>query len=243
MRDTAGIPYVGGGSDRERVFRAATRHSRMVRFFRRAIPVSLIVILLSIAAAAYFQPLRMIYKLPLDAGRLVVSGTKITMEAPHLAGFTRDGRPYDLTARAAAQDITNPGVLELKDVRAHVAMQDQAVIELRAAAGLYDTKADAIVLKTDVTLTSTAGYTVRLNEAKVDIKTNKIVSEMPVEVTLSNGTINANRLEVSDNGDTMRFENGVEVYLVPQTAAGTTDTTTPAAGPNTGSNVRPKTGQ
>jgi len=43
-------------------------------------------------------------------------------------------------------------------------------------------------------------------------------------VTLSNGTINANRLEVSDNGDTMRFENGVEVNLVPQ----------PAPGPRTG---------
>lgn len=241
MRDTAGIPYVGEGDDRERVFRAATRHSRMVRFFRRAIPISLIAILATIAAAAYFQPLRMLSKLPLDAGRLVVSGTKITMEAPRLGGFTRDGRPYDLTARAAAQDITNPGVLELKDIRAHVAMQDQAVVELQAATGLYDTKSDAIVLKTDITMTSSAGYSVRLVEAKVDIKTNSIVSEKPVEVTLSNGTINANRLEVSDNGDTIRFDNGVEVNLVPQPAAETN--TTPAAGPNTGSNVRPKTGQ
>src|ERR1700704_4489269 len=173
MRDTADNPYEGRGSDRERVFRAATRHSRLVRLFRRAIPLSLIVILVSISAAAYLKPLTMLYKLPLDAGRLVVSGTKITMEAPRLGGFTRDGRPYDLTARAAAQDVTNPNVLELKDVRAHVEMQDKAVVEVQAATGLYDTKSDAIVLKTDVTLTSSAGYSVRLDEAKVDIKTNR----------------------------------------------------------------------
>jgi len=244
MRDTADNPYEGRGSDRERVFRAATRHSRMVRLFRRAIPLSLIVILVSISAAAYLKPLTMLYKLPLDAGRLVVSGTKITMEAPRLGGFTRDGRPYDLTARAAAQDVTNPNVLELKDIRAHVAMQDKAVVEVQAATGLYDTKSDAIVLKTDVTLTSSAGYSVRLDEAKVDIKTNRIVSEKPVEVTLATGTINANRLEVSDNGDTIRFDNGVEVNLVPQPAPGTTEmNTTPAAGPNAGSNARPRTGQ
>jgi lipopolysaccharide export system protein LptC len=240
MREDRGTPFVGGTSDRERVFRAAARHSRFVRFSRRAIPVTLVAILGVIAAAAYFKPLRMLANLPIDPGRLVVSGTKITMEAPRLGGFTRDGRPYDLTARAAAQDLTNPGVLELKDVHAHVQMQDKAVVELKAATGVYDTKADAMVLKQDITLTSSAGYSARLNEASVDIKTNKIVSESPVEVTLSNGTVSAHRLEVSENGDLIRFDSGVEVYLVPQsapaaaTAAAAPATSAPSTAPSTG---------
>jgi lipopolysaccharide export system protein LptC len=242
MRDTAGIPYVGGGSDRERVFRAATRHSRMVRFFRRAIPVSLIVILLSIAAAAYFQPLRMIYKLPLDAGRLVVSGTKITMEAPHLGGFTRDGRPYDLTARAAAQDVANPGVLELKDVRAHIEMQDKNTVEVVAATGVYDTKGDTMVLKTDIVVTSSAGYSVRMNEAQIDVRTNRMVSDKSVEVTLSNGTIKSKRMEVSENGDLMRFTGDVDVYLEPQAASAAPSEATPSAA-SAASTAGPKTKQ
>jgi lipopolysaccharide export system protein LptC len=218
MHDPSAMPYTGGGNDRERTFRAASRHSRFVRFLRRAIPITLIAILATIAAAAYFQPLRLLAKFPIDPGKLVVSGTKITMEAPRLGGFTRDGRPYDLTARAAAQDLGNPGVLELKDVHAHVEMQDKAMIELQAATGVYDTKSDMLVLKTDITLNSTSGYTARLSEASVDIKKNKIVSEAPVEVKLSNGTVNANRLEVTENGDLIRFDNGVEMYIVPQTA-------------------------
>jgi len=53
-----------------------------------------------------------------------VVGTKIVMELPALNGFTTDSRPYELTARAAAQDLTktrSPGaqrisaVVELKD--------------------------------------------------------------------------------------------------------------------------------
>jgi lipopolysaccharide export system protein LptC len=218
MHESEQLPYSGGGNDRERVFRAAGRHSRFVRFCRRAIPVSLILVLGAVWAAAYFKPLRLLANLPIDPGRVVVSGTKITMEAPRLGGFTRDGRPYDLTAHAAAQDLTNPGVLELKDVHAHVQMQDKSLVELRAATGVYDTKADTMLLRQDITISTSAGLSARMSEAAVDIKTNKIVSDKPVEVTLTNGTINANHLEVTENGDLVRFGNGVEVYLVPQNA-------------------------
>src|SRR5262245_2584396 len=192
MHDVADVPFVDEGSDRERAFRAAMRHSRMVRFFRGAIPVGLIGILATIAAVAYFQPQRFI-NLPIGAERVVLSGSKINMEKPKLGGFTRDGRPYELTATAAAQDLTNPTLLELKDVRAKIAMQDKSTVELTAASGLYDTKGDTMLLRTNVVVTSSAGYSVRLNEAKLDVKTNRIISDQPVDVALSNGTVKANR--------------------------------------------------
>src|SRR5262249_41113610 len=158
MDDMADVPFVGQGDDREPMFRAAMRHSRIVRFYRRAIPVGLVAIMAMIGAIAYFQPLKILQKLPVDPARVVLSGTKINMEAPKLNGFTRDGRPYDLTARAAAQDLTNPGVLELKDVRARIETVDKISIVVTAATGVYDTKGDTMVLKTDVVVTSSAGY-------------------------------------------------------------------------------------
>ncbi len=217
MHDAAGVRFEAA-SDRERLFRAAARHSRFVRFCRRAIPVTLVLIVGTVAGLAYFKPLRML-KLPIDPAKLVVSGTKITMEAPRLGGFTRDGRPDDLTARAAAQDLATPGVLELNDLHARVQMQDKSTVELKAATGRYDTKADMLMLKTDIVLTSSAGYAAKLSEAAIDIKKNEIVSDKPVEVKLNNGTVNANRLQVSENGELIHFDNGVEMNLVPQPAA------------------------
>jgi lipopolysaccharide export system protein LptC len=220
MHEANVAPFGRSGTDRERIFRAAARHSRWVRFYRRAIPVSLVLIMGTVVAAAYLKP-RLLASLPIDPTKLGMSGTKITMEAPRLGGFTRDGRPYDLTARAAAQDLANPGVLELKDVRAKVEMQDKAQITLEAATGFYDTKADMLTLKTDIVLTSSSGYAAKLSEAAVDIKKNRIVSEKPVEVKLANGTVSANRLEVSENGDLIRFDNGVEMNVVPPPANNT----------------------
>ncbi len=202
--------------DSARRFRAARRHSRFVRFLRLAIPVGLVVCLAVVAAATFFNPLRMLAKLPLDPGKMVISGTKITMEAPRVGGFTRDGRPYEMTAAAAAQDLANPGVLELKQIRARVQMQDKSTTDITAATGVYNTKSDQLVLKSDILVVSSSGYQVRMLEAAVDIKTNRIVTERAVDVKLTNGTLNANRMEVADNGDVMRFGNGVELYLVPQ---------------------------
>jgi lipopolysaccharide export system protein LptC len=98
-------------------------------------------------------------------------------------------------------------------------MLDKSVVEIMAASGTYDTKADMMLLKKDITVTSSTGYAVWMSEAAVDIKKNKIVSDSAVEVKLSNGKINANRLEVSENGALMRFDNGVVMNLVPQTPA------------------------
>ena len=201
-------------NDGDRQFRAATRHSRHVRVLRWAIPLSILAMFGMIIFATWFNPLRMLAKLPIDPGKLLISGTKITMEAPKLAGFTRDARPYEFTARAAAQDLARPDVLELKDIRAKIEMQDKALVEMTAASGLYNTKTDKMTLTDDIRLSSSGGYSGRLSEAVVDVNKGNIVSEHPVEVNLLNGTLNANRLEVVDNGELIRFDGGVSMNMM-----------------------------
>lgn len=195
-------------------FRAARRHSRRVRLLRRAIPAGILALFGVVVIASWYNPLGMLTKLPIDPGKLLVSGTKITMEAPRLAGFTRDARPYEFTARAAAQDLTKPDVLELKDIRAKIEMQDKAHIEMTAASGIYDTKSDVLRLTDTIQLSSSAGYSGRLSDAVVDVRTGDVITEHPVEVILLNGTLNANRLEVVNNGELLRFDGGVGMNLM-----------------------------
>jgi lipopolysaccharide export system protein LptC len=214
-----------GRDDGERHFRSAMRHSRRVRMLRWAIPASIVAMLGMIVIATWFNPLHMLAKLPIDPSKLVISGTKITMEAPRLAGFTRDARPYEFTARAAAQDLAKPDVLELKDIRAKIEMQDKALVEMTAANGLYDTKADTLRLTDDIRIASSSGYSGRLSEALVDVKKGNIVSEHPVEVVMLNGTLNANRLEVIDNGELLRFDGGVAMNMIMNPTAIADDVT------------------
>ena len=135
-----------GRGDSDRAFRAARRHSRVVRILRVAIPLAVALGFTGIFLVVYFNPLRMLAKLPVDIGNLVVAGTKITMENPHLSGFTRDARAYELSADAAKQDLKKPDMIELRNIHAKVQMQDKSTMELSAAAGIYDSKGETIKL-------------------------------------------------------------------------------------------------
>jgi lipopolysaccharide export system protein LptC len=207
-----------GRRDGDRVFRAAARHSRFVRWMRRAVPAGIALVAAVIVIATFFNPFRLIGAFPIDIGKVSLSGTKITMEAPRLAGFTNDARPYELTARAAAQDMTKPEILELKGIDAKVELKDGQRVKIKAINGLYNTKSEVLKLRDEIVLTTTSGYEGRLSEATVETGTGRIVSDSPVEMKLLNGgRLNANHLEVVDNGASVQFSGGVELLLNQET--------------------------
>jgi len=211
---TAHPYWTMGRGNSDRAFRSARRHSRVVRILRVAIPIVVILGFTGIFMLVYFNPLRMLAKLPIDVGNLVVAGTKITMEKPHLSGFTSDARAYELSADAAKQDLPKPDMIELSNLRAKVQMQDKSTVQISAAAGLYDNKSEMLNLERDIMLTSSAGYTSRLSEATVDIRKGNVASKHPLEVEMLQGNLNANGLEIVDSGDLVRFDGGVNMTVM-----------------------------
>jgi lipopolysaccharide export system protein LptC len=216
-----------GRADADRAFRAALRHSRHVRILRRAIPLTAAIVVVAGAAFTYVvKPLRGLSGMPVDVGSMVVSGTKIKMNQPRLAGVTRDNRRYDMVAQAAAQDLTKPDMLELQGIDATMEMRDKVIFKTSAKDGLYNTKTEQLTLNHDIVVTSTSGYQAFLNEAVVDVRASKIVSDKPVEVKTATFNISANHMEVSEAGDLIRFGRGVFVTLL-------LDSTTSGAGVGT----------
>ncbi len=217
---TARAYWTMGRGDNARAFRAARRHSRVVRILRVVVPLAVVLGFGGVFLITYLNPLRMLAKLPVDAGNLVVSGTKITMEKPHLSGFTHDERAYELSADAAKQDLTKPDLIELRNIHAKVQMQDKSSMEISAATGVYNSKSETLKLDQNIVLSSTTGYSGQLSEALVDIRKGHVVSEQPVAVQMLKGTLNAKRLEIIDSGELVRFDGGVTMTLMLGDAAG-----------------------
>jgi lipopolysaccharide export system protein LptC len=200
--------------DSERAFRAARRHSFLVRILRVAIPIVVISGLTLTFLVIYLNPLRMLAKVPVDISDLVVSGTKITMEKPRMSGFTSDSRAYELSAEAAAQDLTKPDFVELKNLDANMEMQDKTTMHMSAATGLYNSKVETLKLERDIFLSSSNGYKGKLSEAMIDIRKGHVVSDKPVELEMLQGKLNANKLEIIDSGDLVRFHGGVVMDML-----------------------------
>jgi lipopolysaccharide export system protein LptC len=196
-------------------FAAAARHSRLVRLLRIAVPAVVAMAVAVIVGISIFNPFRALMKqLPLDVDNLVVSGTRITMESPHMSGFSPDQRPYEVWAKSATQDLLAPDRVELNTIRAKVMLEDRSNVTMDAREGLFDTKSQVLDLRKDIFLQSSTGYEARLTRALVDIAKSAVSSDEPVDVKLLNGTLNANRLRIVDKGDVVRFEGGVVMNLV-----------------------------
>jgi lipopolysaccharide export system protein LptC len=205
-------------------FARAARHSRMVRALRIAVPAVVGLAMAGLIAIAVFNPFRALAKLPLEMDNLVVSGTKITMESPHLSGFTPDKRPYEMWAKTATQDITDPDHVELHTLRAKVLMEDHTTVTLDSRTGVFDTKTQMLDLHKDILMRSSTGYEARLTHALVDMGLGTVTSDQPVDVKLLNGTLTADTMKVTEKGDVVRFENNVVMHLVM-------DRPLPTAGP------------
>jgi lipopolysaccharide export system protein LptC len=196
-------------------FAMAARHSRMVRVLRVAVPAVVVLSMAAIVFTSVYNPFRMLLpKLPVDIGNLVVSGTKITMETPHMAGYTPDQRPYEVWAKTATQDLTDPDHVDLRTLRAKVLMEDRTTtITLDARTGLFDSKAQLLDLRKDIFLQSSTGYEARMSQALVDIGKSTVTSEEHVDVKLLNGTLTSDKLRIFNGGEVVRFEGNVVLNL------------------------------
>jgi lipopolysaccharide export system protein LptC len=195
------------------MFAAAQRHSTYVRLLRRGLPVIMAVSILGLVVAPLINPFR---GLPgLSIGPVRLSGTKVTMEKPRMTGFRKDGKPYEVTASSAQQDIRRPNVVELNEMRARLQIEGDGWANLDSRSGIFDTQKEQLKLVGDVRLKTDTGYDARLKSADVDFKAGTVISREPVRVSINNGTttVDANQLDVTDNGKVMAFTGRVTVLI------------------------------
>ena len=215
-------------------FAAAARHSRMVRLLRVAVPATVLLALASIVLIQVFvNPFPRGMNLPVDISNLVVSGTKITMETPHLAGFSTDQRPYEVWAKAAIQDLANPDHVELRTLRAKVQMEDKSTVTMDARTGFFDSKQQMLDLRKDIFLQSSTGYEAKLSQAYIDINKGTVTSDEHVDVKLLNGTLTADKLRIINSGEIVRFEGNVVMNLIMETPPAPEPEPEPAPPPRT----------
>jgi lipopolysaccharide export system protein LptC len=195
-------------------FAVAARHSRMVRILRIAVPAAVALSLAAILLVSVFNPFRMLLpKLPVDMSNLVISGTKVTMESPHMAGYSQDQRPYEVWADTATQDVTDPDHVELHTLRGKVLMQDQSTVTLEAVKGLMDTKQQLLDLHKDIYVQTTAGYEAWLSQAFVDMNKGTVTSDEHVDVKWADGKISADTMKITGGGDVARFDGHVVMNI------------------------------
>jgi lipopolysaccharide export system protein LptC len=204
---------VGGSGSRDAgAYRRARRHSIVVRFLRRVIPLGAAVAIAAVVAVAVLDPFGR--GAGLSLGPISLSGTKVTMEAPRLTGFRQGNRGYEVTASAAMQDVRKPTLIELVDLRGRMVTDDSgAAVRLKADFGVFDTQKEQLEVRDNVELATDDGQKAFLEAAFADFKAGTVTSRKPVKVLLKGAVIEADGLDVTENGKVISFLGNVRTLI------------------------------
>jgi lipopolysaccharide export system protein LptC len=208
---TRGPAMHRAAAETNRAYALAIRHSARVRRLRKLIPTICVGLLLVLVLAPYLNPFRAVAGLGL--GPVSLSGTKVTMENPKLSGFRKDNKPYEMVAKTAVQDVRKPNFVELNQMTARIMMETNSWANLDAVKGYFDNQKEQMQLREGVRLRTDSGYDVRLKSADIDFKAGTVLSREPVTVNSGGTTVDADTLDVTDNGKQITFTGNVRAVV------------------------------
>ena len=207
------LHYDPRSSGCEEAYRAAQRHSRIVRGLKYALPALAIV-----AVAVFWGSARHISG---DLANLIAlaqidtKSNSVVMDKPHISGFEGTRRAYEVKADSAMQSLDDPKVVTFRKVDAHIGLEDAGIATVNAATGVYNGNSNMLDLKDGISIKTTTGYAASFESASVDLAKGSLSSSRPIEITTSEGSLRANSVEVSDRGKKIVFSGGVSVSYMP----------------------------
>lgn len=180
--------------------------ARLLSWVAAAIGVAFI--LLFLAQAGLFHAL-----MPKEvaAPPPAVEPDRITADSSIVTGIDSQRQPYEVRARRGWQDEATPNLVHLEAPEGRFQRASGGAITISADTGRYDTEIKALDLKSNVVLAQGERFTARMAEAQVAVRDKRLVANSKVEATFGDsGTVNANAMQITDDGARILFLNGVK---------------------------------
>jgi len=188
------------------------RRSRAVPVFKAILPVTAVLILVTLAVAPGMRsgpaPQRVSYKIQTTNG--VASASR--MEDAQYHGIDQHGQPFTLTAGTANQQDSDN--IALSNPEGDITLTSGAWLMLKSDTGMFDQKQQILGLAGNVTLYRNDGTMMTGPDAKIDLKHGGATSNSPVQAAGPFGTLNAARgFVLSDRGADVLFNGPVTMVL------------------------------
>ncbi len=193
-------------------FNRAHQHSIFVSLLKKTLPVAALCMVVWFVIVGFVNTSSIGDISVKSSG---ISNGMLVMESPKMSGFTRDNRPYDLIASFAKQNLTEPNIINLENLRATVPMQAKVFADIKAKSGIYNSDKEWLTLKTDIEINSQDGTKIILESAEIDLAKGNLSSQNPVIVSTSNSRITSEKVDVTDNGAKIIFKQRVRMTVLP----------------------------
>ncbi len=187
---------------------AAARRARLAPLFSwAALAFGLGLVIVFLVQAGVFSALR---PKPRPASLTVEMPDQIAGAYARIAGFDRENQSYVITAKKGYQDKESAELVHMEDLTGTFQRKSRQPFELSSKTGLYHSKVREMDLEGNVRIVEKGRFVATMAKAHVELQNKNLASDVPVVVEMEAGTIAANGLQVSNDGNNIKFLNGVK---------------------------------
>ncbi len=204
----------------DELLQAAARRARLAPLLSwAALALGLGLVIVFLVQAGLFSALR---PKPAPTPLTVEMPEQIAGAFARIAGFDRENQPYVITAKKGYQDKETAELVHMEDLTGTFQRKSRQPFEMFSKTGLYHAKARVMDLEGNVRIVEKGRFTATMAKAHVELENKNLVSGVPVVVEMDTGTITANGLQVSNDGNNIKFLNGVKARFNQTTTKGDT---------------------
>ncbi len=183
------------------------RRSRIIRFWRRALPAAIAVIVIGVLLQLAAQGL---------AGASpsgVIAEAEIRIVNPRFLGRDAQGRAFELTAREAIRVPDDETQIRL--IQPNIVLQDaDGPLTVRSRQGVWRERDEVAVLTGEVVMVDqAAGTTFQTEQAVVETRIDRVWGNTPVVGTGPDGRVSANRYALYNRGDRVVLRGDVRIRM------------------------------
>lgn len=155
----------------------ASRHDRLIKFLRFALPVAIGILI----ALLTFSPFSGNSELSflLDKNKVNMAAERMRISEALYRGEDSKGRPFSLRAGSAVQKSSAEPIIRMTDLNGQILLEDGPASVL-ASNGLYDLAAETVRVPGPLSVKSNKGYSMVAKDVKLGLKNQMLASKGPL---------------------------------------------------------------
>jgi lipopolysaccharide export system protein LptC len=197
---------------RRNAYNVARFHSSRVRRLKVLLPVA------AVAVSAIFIAVSILRSyLPENIsieGAQIEDG-KVVMSRPAIAGRNANGVNYSMVAEKALQDLKNPNMITLKNIKASMPVNSETIAHVEALSGDFNRAADTLKMTEPFTIVMDNGMRAQFKTADLDIKSGNLTSQDTVAIQKGGASVVAQSVKMTDKGSVIEFNGQVRMHIDP----------------------------
>ena len=195
----------------------ANSHTRNLKLINNLI---LLLIILGVGTLVYFiyfegqkiTEIENVTPIPVEKDTSMAENT-VEIKNSIISGIDGQNQYYEISTERTWNSIDNRDILEMSGIKTKLLLKNNLEINIIGKSARFNHKTKHLQLESDIVISSNKNVEVFIENISIDLQKKIISSQRPVIITFEDICIEGKNFEINNNGDKIKFTDGVNLII------------------------------